>query len=628
GGPKEAYEVVAGGRRPRNWSDLRSFGHLGVIYPEELTRPEPMAHASVAPLTTLSLTIFCWELANYPEENLLLRFKTDFELTVEVHNRLIKEGVPVTLAVQENLESSPNLVLAGFPQLLPTQVEELFKKARDESPSRAIKVPVQGVVGLVEHRLGITLQELTDLLLRLASADKEGKFDAVYSELLTQGLDGLVKWFQDRAPPWHVSEARIRAYVRALALHWERLLAQDPQLQPQARFELKQLSPGPWKIAFGLLMSWAASKLLDALFDAIVSFIEGKDKPSFVRGFVSPVDDKHIELEWEGMDPVQIEFFRLCKEWVLPRIEKFGSPRLPGSIAPIDDDWELLFTDIGTWFMFPESYRYSVGVICGFITTYIAKYHEVCFQYGDKKMREKFTPDFQYMLETIAYLKFAVAGKWELCGAVPVEHASEVRVVLRRIRKGDPQPYDGKVLIRTDIAVVNYTNKVPERDRTLGWIGQTVKALERNAHKGRLGPSGTVRWGLDAAAVVITSELDQAGAEKLLEIAKTFKESANFTGMVRKDPEKNDKLGRAVVMAWRIREDMICYIWIDLGPGESSFELRKETVRSLIGGTVDDQYIEVHPDTPRFQSSDTGFMVAVKYEDPGLQNTFPIWYRQ
>lgn len=472
-----------------------------------------------------------------------------------------------------------------------------FSIAGAERHLQYITVPLPGVAGLIEHRLGISLEQLSNILLQLARAQREGRFDAAYTDLLPQGLEGLVSWLRDFARPWDPPEARLRVYVRDLALKWERFLAGRAAPQPQGT-----LHPQLIREALG---AYAATKLLDYLLCAVVSFVAGKDRPDWVRSIVKPhVDGEHVLIQWRDQPAIKVIYWMLCREWVESMIEVFGSPQLPPAIAPLDGHWAAFLSHVGLRLILWPQKANSVAIIANLITVYNARWNAVRRQHGVDGGRQQFAPAFQYMLETMAYLSHAIAGRWEVLAATPADYACEVRVVLRQLRPEQTTGHDNRhvPLGFMDIFVVNYADRVPgtDKNRLLNWVWETERSHDQNAYLGRPTRPGTATWGLDLVAVVITSELDGEGAKTLLELARVIKDHADYLRQRRggHDPRLDNKRGRAVAIVWRGTDGTIYYTWAESGRGDTSADVRREAVRAIAGGTIYDRIIEVDPARP------------------------------
>ncbi|MEN3009386.1 MAG: hypothetical protein ABDI20_00110, partial [Candidatus Bipolaricaulaceae bacterium] len=226
------YTVIAGGRKPSAWNDLRGFGWLAEYYPFEPARPEPLSHARAEPLAGMSLTVFLWELADHPGDNVLLKFKTEAELTIEAYNLALQYGLPANLGIANDSKGTRVAVvgegkttLAKVKRLSELDIEGLIRVTGEY-----IYVPAQGAIYILEDLLGIKLEELAFVLYQLAKAEEEGRFAQAFEELRPKGLAALERLLEELAPP-RTERERIEYYIRQLARHVKKLIKYDSSLQ-------------------------------------------------------------------------------------------------------------------------------------------------------------------------------------------------------------------------------------------------------------------------------------------------------------------------------------------------------------------------------------------------------------
>ncbi|MCS7240765.1 MAG: hypothetical protein NZ651_05940, partial [Candidatus Bipolaricaulota bacterium] len=278
-GSKETYTVIAGGQRPSAWSDLQSFGWVDVIYPVQLARPEPMSHVGVEPLTGMSLTIFCWELADYPEDNILLRFKTDLELTLELYNKAARYA---DYGVVGLYDSSQLFLLAGYDKLTPAELHAIQQKPRFVAPP---SITFEMLQKLMEDVLGLSLDEVGLIFLRLAEAERQGRFAEEYAavahtrlarlrELLFKSPDYFPAHLSigvSRLPP-EAKESRAKEFIRAAALEYARIV-RKPELQGLEPQALLPLIIGALKWLAKIILETLASYALE---EYVTPYFEGK----------------------------------------------------------------------------------------------------------------------------------------------------------------------------------------------------------------------------------------------------------------------------------------------------------------------------------------------------------------
>lgn len=465
-------------------------------------------------------------------------------------------------------------------------------------PKKYLKVPVEGVIYLVEHRLGMSLETLGGLLLRLAQADKEGRFDVVYQELLSQRLNNLVEVFADFTlkllglsmaeiqEGWPAVERKFRelpeelfgeenrriwkealerakreleripVFIRALSVEYERVL--------------KRFSPQE-------LPKKATERLLNLLWNAIESFVREHDKPKFTRYFIVqdnfyiPKDDfVHLTIHW-------VKFIR---PWLDGVLVDFGFPKVKG--LETQAHWRLHFSEwgmrlgAGFWFGEPETIEKALAIIS--IAYEFAKEAKIrvtlellYHQLPETMVFVEYTTfDYEWvclhhqMLKTIAFVDLAAFYEW-IYGAISVISSTETWLGLfRKERRRDEEVAD-----MTAVNFINAPNDAEGFEKIHIWVESSVNAFEKRDER-RFIP------GFDIAAVVFTDPVDSEQAKQIRNLvdwlSKNIPRLSEHSYHWVNDP--NDIVARAVVVAWKEKgENGKVTNWvsiIELGPGHIS----------------------------------------------------------
>ncbi|MEN3009387.1 MAG: hypothetical protein ABDI20_00115 [Candidatus Bipolaricaulaceae bacterium] len=581
------YTVIAGGRKPSAWNDLRGFGWLAEYYPFEPARPESLSHARAEPLASTSLTLFCWELADYPEDNILLRFKTDAELTIHLYNIGTRHEVPLALVAKD--QDSAAVSFVGFPETTYEEIKRLYKEAIHVSTyAEHIKVPWEGVRYFFEDRMDLTLDEVAKVLLALAQAEREGRFSQTYLELLQRPeLRKLVLFFWSffivpgYEPPKEMMDQmmvhpRIQKYIRALAVEFERRAAPAHTLQPQ----------GLGKVIVG----YVAAKLLDLLINAISGFIRGKDEPSFTRVFVDPL---YVYIGKDRKDLA--DHWKFIYDWLNKRIDWYGVP--PG----VGKDPRGLYSGIGmelNMFHLSLEERSWLAFAFGLVYAY-KKYQHDASLLDDEEPNPAFAPGFHHLLFLFHHAVRAALRKEHdhVSGFAPiglsVKGLTEVVVVMDRIvPRETPQPgRDSPVLTaHRDIVVACYYNKPNERtlldfDKVRDHLRSVMNIFKDESF---IDANPIFRpHGLDIAAVVLpTLDGDELTAVKRL--AEALAQEIKYEGEAEAIFTGDDKRGKAAFLIWKEVRDGHTVIFFSCferkglpGLGRLTKEGKEKIVREL-----------------------------------------------
>ncbi|MEN3009602.1 MAG: hypothetical protein ABDI20_01240, partial [Candidatus Bipolaricaulaceae bacterium] len=179
-GSGEAYTVMAGGDRPSNWAGLRNFAWYSPLpdYDARLISGSGIRSAStwIDALGGWALTVFVWGLADYPDANMLIQFKTEGELTSRAQSAIKASrdyGVLSVKAVQDSSSFVPLAglgvaTLAGF-ERSSSQGQALIGRQYAEFDARVIAKDIEFLTGL-------TLEQIGELFLTLAAAHDQGEF--------------------------------------------------------------------------------------------------------------------------------------------------------------------------------------------------------------------------------------------------------------------------------------------------------------------------------------------------------------------------------------------------------------------------------------------------------------------
>jgi len=231
----------------RKWIKLVAVALVAVVSQgETMSSPVPRNPRPPGGSQNLwGLTLFCWGLTTYPEDNILLQFETDLERTLEIYNRAVQHADDGVAGISHSNTSQP--VLAGYAQLTPAQAHELERQIGFIGPPT---ITFEMLQKLMEGVLGLTLEELGAIFLRLAQAEREGRYDQEYEALAHAGLAGLRKvLFESPADfpaypsvvrvmmlPKEALEARAKEFIKAAALECRRIVTEQlapRQLEPQ-----------------------------------------------------------------------------------------------------------------------------------------------------------------------------------------------------------------------------------------------------------------------------------------------------------------------------------------------------------------------------------------------------------
>jgi hypothetical protein len=253
-----------------------------------------------------------------------------------------------------------------------SQALEIVHQARE----RYLEVGLDTVIYLLEERMGVKLEHIGELLLQLAQAEGEGRFEEIYERLLPQGLESVVELF-----PYE--DERIPVYIRALALRYAEATGAQG-LEPKVS-------------GTEVVVSVFLSELVEALFDALVDFVEGEPVPRFARVFVyrrHGVFGGPWTMRIDKEDPVVLglHWGEILRPWIREGLRIYGPPpEYEGFHSPNIDHWE--FTTIIPLGQFVLA---GAQAIVGMVYAFVEHYRE---HYGETGTEaETFKPTFHLLL--------------------------------------------------------------------------------------------------------------------------------------------------------------------------------------------------------------------------------------
>lgn len=462
--------------------------------------------------------------------------------------------------------------------------------------AESLAVPVEGVIYLTEHRLGMSLEKLGELLLPLARADKEGRFASVYQELLPQGLSNLVKVFadfvlkyfglslEDIQEGWPALERkfsrevleqwpetvkrifeivnpkleRIPVFIRALSLEYKRALERPSRRE-------RPLEP--------------TVRLLNLLWNAFYSFIE----------------ECKLPVQWGAI-----------RDWLDSGLAVFGFPNVRRA-KHLDTQlaWRFYFVHWSTKFMYPETREKAADLI------------HVMYKMVDEAIAPFFaslkkTSSYHRLLKTLVHLEDLTFGHVWSCKEVSFINPIEMRLTFQRQETRHYQYVK-------DIAMVNFVS-LPDSEKEVdevlakvfNWTKTTIKTITDRSDSGYSAweqarvESWWPRWlwwlyhprpkpGFDIVAVVINDHFGSGAVQKITkfvdQIAKEIPRSSEHGYWWISDP--NDLVARAVLITWeeKIGTEIINWVsMIELGPGDISDE-QKQRIFVAFAGPNYQEYI-------------------------------------
>jgi len=640
GGP--VYTIISGGEKPREFPNLRDFafytrrdtgehltgdtgqGGFSQFLPAAQTRMRSPPFPKMPLQEERSLTVFCWDLINVPADNILLQFKTDAELTIEAYNRAVQYGLPITLGAA-HAQKEIKLAYLGFSQLSFADVQVHYEKACELIKSDYFVVPALGMVGIFEDLLGMSFSDLGLLLLRLAEGDEQGKFEETYEALRPHGLEALERLFA-RFELKPTPERRI-TFIQALARQWKKYLREtQPKLAPQVFKEI--------------FITWAATTLLDCLYDTLFAYVSFKERPQYVRAWVEGVGEGAVikfkkrptieEATFAGinilimMNRMEIWIDLASTENLLP---PYPGPTKAQDLASV---WKayvaLLLESAATLNPPPNALAYAALVAC---------YREVI----QKTVRPEHRPtamvnNLRHLLRLGVHLEAAELEGWVSEG-VSVAGLTEVRILYRRAERwlrdpDDKSHYRSHYRRAVDVAIVNYADE--PKHELLEWASITLGSIRTNPDRWQQNKGA---WGLNVVAVVITERLD---AEKVKEFLVKLKDHPLLKQIARdirkraaELPPNSAYISTAFVAAWRSEgSNHVNYVWIDYGPHETPVALRQETVKAIAAVQPSEILVEISEEVVKGTSitfSNEPIILAGGYglEARDHQNIFPIW---
>ncbi len=591
--PAQLHLVHGFGEAPESFGDLRPFGFVvmrdlmaGRYRPLLMPSPRDQGARTMPPPRKppagkiyFGTELYIWGLADWGPENLVLKFEPQAETTLEVYNAVMGSGMAEYGTVVTRKGNAPLVYLAGFPELSIGGVKEHRSQALEivhQAGGRYLEVKLDTVIYLLEERMGVKLEHIGELLLQLAQAEREGHFEEVYERLLPQGLESVVELF-----PYE--DERIPVYIRALALRYaEATRAQG--LEPKVS-------------GTEVVVSVFLTELVEALFDALVDFVEGEPVPRFARVFVYR---KYGTFGGSWMmriekTPVTLitHWNSVLRPWINQRLRRYGPPpEYEEFHSPHILDWESTVTLLG------EFVLAGAQAIVGMVYAFVEHYRE---HYGETGAEaEAFKPTFHLLLKLLHYTDEILGeepardpeNSWTIAG-VKILSPRQAVLVMYRYKTGDwvhPR--------HRDIAVVNFCDEEfvdEEPQKVMEWIETTVEKFE------------TPEWytndnrdsGLDIAAVVFPKELDEEEVENVRELVKglhqEFEERPLKIGYT-----EPDKFGTAIFVIWWEGGEL-WFSCIEVGETELSEENKREIVRALALGDYDKalrRELEVHEFDP------------------------------
>lgn len=524
--------------------------------------------------------MFVWGLADYPDTNVLLLFKTDAELTLAAYNAATSEGAYGVIAAQDT--DAQKICLAGFSNLSLSQVKHLYTRASSDVSlsNRYLDVPVEAVISAFEWRLGLSMDQVAALLLQLAAADREGRFGAEYHILLAHGLDRVVQLFTDMLFVTTTEQnQRVVRFIRALAAKLASEVEQRGSVQPQ--------------FAVGVIKSWLAKRLLDYLFNALVSFLRGDRDLTIVRYFIK---GERFQIDRGSLLELTIHWQNL-RPWLLENIEHVANYPFPqryfwqaygSTLIATKEDWRLAVLGFLAGMGDPK-FRDSVATY----TVAIYHYRSV---FGVRLPREV----LHHLLDLVCFLDTAnrpVNPKeswWRAVGATVVEPTTHLVLVRDEIRSNTRM----REVNVTDVAVVNLTSVPEDADgynRIFSWIHTAISRFREWEGQGAFTPWVDARGrrpGFDIAAVVFIGSTNSAEAQEIRQLADRIHEEVPFSyawdGYVYSPDDGEllkDLAARAVVLVWK-ENDLVWFACIEVGPGRLSEAQKTRLVLSLAGEAV------------------------------------------
>jgi hypothetical protein len=594
GGP--VYTIISGGEKPREFPNLRDFAfytcrdtgeHLtGDTGQKGFSQFVPAAQTRMRsppfPKTPLkeecSLTVFCWDLINVPDDNILLQFKTEAELTIEAYNRAEQFGLPITLGAAHS-QKEIKLSFLGFSQLSFADVQVHYEKACELIKSDYFVVPALGMVGIFEDLLAMSFSDLGLLLLRLAEGDEQGKFEETYEALRPHGLEALERLFA-RFELKPTPERRI-TFIQALARQWKKYLQEtQPKLAPQVFKEI---------------------------YNTLFAYVSFKERPQYVRTWVEGVGEGAV-IKFKKRPTIEEATFTginilAISKWIRERIRAASTQNL----LPLYPGLEKGETLEAVWGLYISTLLFGAAKAPPDPNPLVFAALAACY----RELLGKTVPEIDFpkaaanilrhLLRLGLHLGAAERLGWVSEGA-RVAGLTEVRVLYRRDRGKLPDPYEKARQVHekqpihhrpvVDVAIVNYANE--PKHELLDWASKTLNEVRKDPEW----PNNKEAWGLNVVAVVITERLD---AEKVKEFLVKLKDHPLLKQIARdirkraaELPPNSAYISTAFVAAWRSEgSNHVNYVWIDYGPHETPVELRRKTLEAIAAVQPSEELVEI-----------------------------------
>jgi len=593
---KTFHSILAGGKKPRGWEDLRSFAYM-VVASSPLSQPEPAVSpqqsALAEPPTVQTLVAFIWGLADYPEENMLGRFKTDLEITLEYYNKAMEKAKFGAVGIaKQNIR----YILAGYQTLTPMQAQEVMQKM--ESIEGSV-ISFDVLRWLIEEAIGLSLEELGDLLLRLAAAEKAGKFDIEYDALVKTKLQKFLtlmleipKYIPANISGWYFrlspeeKEQRAKVFIRDLAREYQRLV-QSHSLEP-SELEVKAVPvviAAAGKLVLETLAQFAVEKLLGLAFS----------KNPLPQDSISLKIIKSLnEIEYYVIAKFADDRF---KEYLKLHIERkgnlFGHEEEPSFYSAV----VVTVLEDPEYLAILSTLQYYVG-------------EELVDKIIFKKRMELLLQVVRFLYDTYRQQKkvytkdkIYITTGWKPRGALLVPGMDSITILLGRTLNFQKERF-----IATEVAAVHLSViQSPHfySDQYLSWFQQADELLPKveetleKEKREKVGDKLEIRKGQRIAAVVFRDEVDPKSVRALVD---TLHQQMGYY----LNPSK-----RCYVI-WR-EQDAIIYSVV---AGERSPDLDMENVRSLVPDWRSLPIKEYIPSSPESQSPQDSSQTSSRVETP------------
>jgi len=468
----------------RKWIKLVAVALVAVVSQgETMSSPVPRNPRPPGGSQNLwGLTLFCWELTTYPEDNVFLQFETDLERTLEIYNRAMQHADDGVAGISHSNTSQP--VLAGYAQLTPAQAHELERQIGFIGPPT---ITFEMLQDLMEEVLGLTLEELGAIFLRLAQAEREGRYDQEYEALAHAGLAGLreVLFQSPRHFPAYPSvvrvmmlpkealEARAKEFIKAAALEYCRIVTE--QLAP------RQLEPQ--KLPAVLLVAgvrWLARIVIDVV--AGFALEERMLRPLFAQ---EPIPDVLMlqALDWKIVEAI--------KQFSL---QVFDSFTLRYARHHPEEDPTYYRAAAAGLLHDREDYIARLGILAALLS--------FAGQYGVSS--PEFMLRMRLVLTTVAYMDDMLAPRSRMRAKGIIMSADENQEATLVFTQVAVEPVSR--LMVSNVTAVRISLRILPRDteRYIDWFRQAIAILAAAAAEARR--QDNTRIGRQLAAVIFKEE--------------------------------------------------------------------------------------------------------------------------